>query len=42
MRQRYWVCDNEAICRDLGWQPKLSIEEGMAQTLAWYREHGWL
>src|SRR3989304_5437556 len=42
MRQRYWVCDNEAIERDLGWRPTLSIEEGMAQTLAWYREHGWL
>ncbi len=42
MRQRYWVCDNERIFRDLGWQPRLSIEEGIAQTLHWYREHGWL
>ncbi|MDH3667451.1 MAG: NAD-dependent epimerase/dehydratase family protein [Paracoccaceae bacterium] len=24
------------------WQPKTSLSEGFAQTVAWYREHGWL
>ena len=41
MRQRYWVCDHEAITRDLGWPPQYDIESGMAQTAAWYKEHGW-
>jgi nucleoside-diphosphate-sugar epimerase len=41
MRQRYWVCDNDAITRDLGWQPQYDLESGMAQTHAWYTQHGW-
>jgi nucleoside-diphosphate-sugar epimerase len=41
-RQRYWVCDNAAIAREYGWAPKYHISAGMAQTVAWYREHGWL
>ena len=41
MRQRYWVCDHEAITRDLAWQPQYDIESGMAQTAAWYKVHGW-
>jgi dTDP-glucose 4,6-dehydratase len=42
MRQRYWLCDSTAIDRDLAWRPTVGIEEGMARTLRWYREHGWL
>ena len=41
MRQRYWVCDYEAIARDLGWQPQYDIETGMAQAAAWYQANGW-
>jgi nucleoside-diphosphate-sugar epimerase len=42
LRLRYWVCDNEAISRDLAWKPAWDIERGLRQTLAWYRERGWL
>jgi len=42
MRQPYWVCDYERIEAELGWQPTLDLVAGMAQTLAWYREHKWL
>jgi nucleoside-diphosphate-sugar epimerase len=41
MRQRYWVCDHEAITRDLAWTPQYDIEAGMAQTAEWYRANGW-
>jgi 2-alkyl-3-oxoalkanoate reductase len=41
MRQRYWLVDNERITRELGWQPKILVEEGLVQTLTWYRERGW-
>ena len=40
--QRYWVCNSDAITRDLGWQACVGIEEGMARTLDWYKRHRWL
>ena len=42
MRARAWICDHEAITRDLGWQPSTAIEAGFAQSYRWYREQGWL
>jgi nucleoside-diphosphate-sugar epimerase len=42
MRQRFWVCDNERIAADLGWQPRVSIEAGLTSTIDWYRRAGWL
>lgn len=42
MQQRYWVCSHDEIARDLGWQPRVTLDEGVALTAAWYREHGWL
>ena len=27
---------------ELGFQPAVALDEGIALTLAWYREHGWL
>jgi nucleoside-diphosphate-sugar epimerase len=41
MSQRYWVCDHEAITRDLGWRPRYDLQGGLAQTAAWYKAHGW-
>jgi nucleoside-diphosphate-sugar epimerase len=28
--------------RVLGWQPQVDLEAGIRQTLAWYRQQGWL
>jgi nucleoside-diphosphate-sugar epimerase len=42
MRQHAWLCDHAAITRDLGWQPSIDIEQGFAQSYAWYRQQGWL
>ncbi|HEX5142142.1 MAG TPA: NAD-dependent epimerase/dehydratase family protein [Dehalococcoidia bacterium] len=42
MRARYWICDNSAITADLGWCPRVGLDEGFAETLAWYREQRWL
>ncbi len=42
MIQPSWVCGHEAIHRDLGWEPKWTLEEGARQTAQWYRDHGWL
>jgi dihydroflavonol-4-reductase len=32
----------EKARRVLGYDPKVSLEEGIARTAAWYRENGWL
>ena len=37
-----WTCDIEATKRSLGWEPKVDLHTGMAETAAWYAEHGWL
>lgn len=42
MQARYFICDNTAITRDLGWKPKVDLEAGFAQTIAWCREEGLL
>jgi nucleoside-diphosphate-sugar epimerase len=42
MQARYFICDNTAITRDLGWQPQIDLEAGFEQTIAWCREQGLL
>lgn len=41
-RGPHWVCDSEAIGRDVGWVPRTSFAEGSEQTARWYREQGLL
>jgi dTDP-glucose 4,6-dehydratase len=35
---QYWL-DSSAIKRDLGWEPEISIEDGIRDMIAWGREH---
>jgi nucleoside-diphosphate-sugar epimerase len=42
MSQAAWVCDHDAIRRDLGWEPSVKIEEGARLTGNWYRTHHWI
>jgi nucleoside-diphosphate-sugar epimerase len=37
-----WVCDSDAIRTRTGWQPAVSLQQGFASTVAWYRQQGWL
>jgi nucleoside-diphosphate-sugar epimerase len=37
-----WNCSIEAAARDLNYKPKYSLNQGLTQTLSWYREQGWL
>jgi nucleoside-diphosphate-sugar epimerase len=37
-----WVADGAAFREAADWQPRVDIEAGIAQTIAWYREAGWL
>ncbi len=36
------MCSSEKAHRDFGYRERLSLEEGMRETVAWYREKGWL
>lgn len=35
-----WVANPTRIRAELGWSPKLDLEQGMAKTIAWYRAGG--
>lgn len=39
---RYWVCGTARARRDLGFSPTRSLRDGMVETLAWYKNAGWL
>jgi nucleoside-diphosphate-sugar epimerase len=41
-RFRYWVCDSSRARADFGFSPRLSVQDGVAQTIEWYRQAGWL
>jgi nucleoside-diphosphate-sugar epimerase len=37
-----WTCSAAAARRELGFIPRVQVEEGVAKTFAWYREQKWL
>lgn len=42
LTQRTFTSSIERTRRTLDWSPEVSLREGMAGTVAWYRERGWL
>ena len=42
LKQRNWRCDIQPAIDELGYQPKVKLEEGVKETIKWYKEHGWL
>lgn len=42
LRQRNWRCDIEPARRELGYQPKVQLAEGVKKTIQWYKDHLWL
>jgi nucleoside-diphosphate-sugar epimerase len=39
---RFWTCDVRRAAAELGFEASTSLEDGLAKTLAWYKEAGWL
>lgn len=42
MKQRNWKCDISPLMEELGYRPEYTLEEGVRETVAWYRKEGWL
>ena len=42
LRQRNWRCDILPAQQELGYQPQVTLEQGVPLTIAWYRDNGWL
>ena len=42
LRQRNWRCDIEPARRELGFEPKVQLKEGVKTTIRWYKDHKWL
>lgn len=39
---RYWTCNPQRAATELGFQALTDLDAGLAETLAWYKEAGWL
>ena len=39
---RNWVGEPKRACPPQIWRPRIETPQGLADTAAWYREHGWL
>ena len=42
MKQRNWQCDIGPTIRELGFAPQYDLERGVKETIAWYKNEGWL
>jgi len=42
MKQRNWRCDITPAIHELGYRPQYQLERGVKETIAWYKEEGWL
>ncbi len=42
MVQANWTCSAKKAAKELGFKTKLSLEDGIENTIKWYKENGWL
>lgn len=42
MKQRNWQCDITPAVKELGFAPQYNLEKGVKETIAWYKNEGWL
>lgn len=42
MKQRNWQCNIAPTITELGYQPQYDLERGVRETIAWYKQEGWL
>lgn len=42
IKQRNWNCDISAIKRELGYTPEYDLDQGLQESIEWYKQHKWL
>lgn len=42
MKQRNWMCDISPLEKDIDFKPNYYLKEGVEETVAWYKDKGWL
>lgn len=42
LSQRCWGCSIERARRELGYNPQVSLDAGLRETIEWYKREGWL
>lgn len=42
LAQRNWNCDIQPARSELGYDPQWPLDRGVAETVRWYKEEGWL
>ena len=42
MRQRNWECDISPLVDDLEFAPRYDLRKGLEESVAWYKQNGWL
>lgn len=42
MKQRNWQCDIAPAIHDLDYVPNYTLEKGVKETVAWYKQEGWI
>ncbi len=40
--QKYQICDISKAKNELGYKPEITLEEGLKETIEWYKEENWL
>jgi len=42
MEQDFWTCSPDKAKKELGFEAEIGLENGIRETLIWYKEHKWL
>ncbi len=42
MEQNFWTCSPDRAKKELGFEAEIPLEDGIRETLHWYKEHKWL
>ena len=42
MKQDFWTCSPDRAKKELNFEAQISLEDGIRETIAWYKENKWL